>query len=181
MKNYLPIAVGLILLAGSPALANDGMGVDVNAKAQTDLSAGAAAAQFGASTQSAVDAKTADAKTADATTADAKTDDAAQADTTQQENTTIQQTTQQTSETDSKAAPVLENQPATAGTVPGTEATQTETNATETSSTDAKGTAAAPNVQKLFKFFHSQKQQAEGDTTEKKDASTPAPDAQSPQ
>lgn len=157
MKHYLPIAVGLILLGVSPVHANDGMGVDVNTRAQSDLS-GTAASQLQSSDKSAADTKS--------------------SESTQQENTTIQQTSQQTSDTDSKASPVLESQPAT-GAVPGTpgaEATQTETKTTETSSTEAKGTTAAPNVQKLFKFFHSQKQQAEA-APGKKDASDPASNA----
>jgi hypothetical protein len=167
MKHYLPIAVGLILLGMSPVHANDGMGVDVNTRAQADLSGAAATAtQPESSDKSATDTKS--------------------AESTQQENTTVQQASQQTTETDSKASPVLESQPAT-GTVPatsGAEATQTETKTTETSSTETKGTAAAPNVQKLFKFFHSQKQQADADPG-KKDGADPASsttkDTQSPQ
>lgn len=157
MKSYLPIAVGLILLGMSPVHANDGMGVEVNTKVQSDLS-GVAASPLESS-----DKSTADTKSAEAT---------------QQENTTMQQTTQQTTDTESKASPVLESQPA-AGAVPstpGAEATQTETKTTETSSTETKGAATAPNVQKLFKFFHSQKQQAEAEPG-KKDAADPASNA----
>jgi hypothetical protein len=162
MKQYLPLAIGLVLLATNPVQAKDGLSVDVNAGAQTGLTTATPAnTQVENSAQTTVDTKT--------------------TESTQQESSTVQQSTEAgtQTETDAKAAPVMESQPSTGNaTADDASKTETEVKTSESTTTETKA-VTAPNVQKLFKFFHSSEKQADAEAG-KKDVSTP-PSTQAPQ